>query len=163
MRTIYREANIEEDKDLKNQYRIKILPHPISIRETCTENYVDKKFNDPSIIKNTAHVDFTDENLDKVRFIKVNSFPTIEEHLTPKIYVNQAISDGVDEPSLLRLNPNEKLKQVSIILNSTSTLPRLIIEIPNKCYVDKKFNDPSIIKNTAHVDFSDENLNNVFN
>ena len=67
LRTNYIEANIEEDIDLKNQFRIKNLPDPISTREATSKNYVDNLFNDPSIIKNTAHVDFNDKNLDNVR------------------------------------------------------------------------------------------------
>ena len=51
LRTNYVQSNIEEDIDLKNQYRIKILPDPISRREACSKNYVDKLFNDPSILK----------------------------------------------------------------------------------------------------------------
>ena len=50
LRTNYIEADIE-DIDLKNQYRIKNLPDPISIREACSKNYVDNLFSDPSIIK----------------------------------------------------------------------------------------------------------------
>ena len=61
-------------------------------------------------MKNIAHVGFNDKNLKNVRFIKVNSIPTLEEQLTTKIYVVQALSDGVDDSSLLRLDPNEKLK-----------------------------------------------------
>ena len=45
-RTDYIEANFEEDIDLKNQYRIKNLPDPISFREAASKNYVDDKFND---------------------------------------------------------------------------------------------------------------------
>ena len=164
LRSNYIETKIEEDIDLRNQYRIKNLPDPISIRETASKNYVDNKFNDSSIIKNTTHIDFNDKNLDNVHSIKVNSFPTLEEQLTPKIYVNQAITDGVNEPSLLRLEPQEKLnldKQGSIVLNSTLTLPKTKIELPIKNYVNKKFNDPSLEKNTAHVDFKDKNLDNV--
>ena len=86
------------------------MPDRISIREAYSKNYVNKKFNDLSLIENTAPVDFDDENLDNVRFIKVNSIPTLEEHLTPKLCVDQAISNGVDEPSLLRLDPVEKLR-----------------------------------------------------
>ena len=148
---------------MKNQYRIKNLKDPIIIRDACSKNYVDNKFNDPSIIKNTDHVDLNDKNLVNVHSIKVNSFPTLEEHLTPKIYVDQAISDNLDE-SLLRLDPDQKLKldeQDSIVLNSSSTFPKTIIKLPTKIYVDKKFNDPSIIKNTAHVDFNDKNVDNV--
>ena len=40
-RTIYLESNIEDDIDLKNQFRIYKLPDPISTRETTSKNYVD--------------------------------------------------------------------------------------------------------------------------
>ena len=161
LRTNYIEANIEEDIDFKNQFRVKTVPDPISIREAASKNYVDKKFNDPSIIKNTAHVDFNDKNLDNVRFVKVNSMPAVGEHLTAKYYVDNAISKAIDESSLLRLDPDEKLEQDSIILTSTLTTPKTILEIPTKIYVDNKFDDPSIIKNTDHVDFNDKILDNV--
>ena len=42
-----------------------------------TKSYVDKEFNDPIIIKNTAHVDFNDKNPDNVRFVKVNSMTAV--------------------------------------------------------------------------------------
>ena len=161
LRTNYIEANVEEDIDLKNQYRIKNLPDPTNIQDACSKHYVDNKFNDPSIIKNTAHVDFNDKNLDNVRFVKVNSMPAVGEHLTAKYYVDNAISKAIDESSLLRFDPDEKLEQDSIILNSTLTSPKTILEIPTKNYVDSKFNDPSIIKNTDHVDFNDKILDNV--
>ena len=99
----YIEANIEKDIHLKNQYKIKTLPDPISIREACSKNFVVNKLDDPSIMKNAAHFDFNDKNLDKLAFIKVNSFTNPEEHQTPKIYADRVISDGVDESSLLRL------------------------------------------------------------
>ena len=43
-----KESNFEEDVDFKNQYTIKKLPDPISIREACSKNYVGKLFNDPT-------------------------------------------------------------------------------------------------------------------
>ena len=39
MRTIFIEANIEEDIDLENQFRIKTSPDPISTRDACSKNY----------------------------------------------------------------------------------------------------------------------------
>ena len=54
LRTNYLESNIE-DIDLKNQFRIKNLPDPISIRAAASKYYVDSKFNDPSTIK-TLHI-----------------------------------------------------------------------------------------------------------
>ena len=55
LRTNYIESNIE-DIDLKNQFRIKNLPDRLSIREAASKIYVDNKFNDSSIKKNTDHV-----------------------------------------------------------------------------------------------------------
>ena len=56
LRTNSIEANIEEDIDLKNQYKIKNLPNPTERNDACNRNYVDIKFNDSSIIKNNAHI-----------------------------------------------------------------------------------------------------------
>ena len=78
------------------------MPDLISIREPVSKNYVDNLFNDPSIVKNNVNVVFNDKDLNNVHSIKVNSFPTLEEKLTPKYYVDNTISDGVDESSLLR-------------------------------------------------------------
>ena len=60
LRTNYMERNIEEDIDLQNQYRIKNLPDPTSIRDACSINYAERLFNDPSILKNTEHTDRND-------------------------------------------------------------------------------------------------------
>ena len=107
----------------------------MSIREAASKNYVDIKFNDPSIIKNTAHLDLNDKKFTNARFIQVNQMPQIDSHLTAKLYVDNSI----DESSLLRLDPNEKLdldNQGSINLNSTLTSPKTVIEIPTKACID---------------------------
>ena len=69
LRTSCIEANIEEDIDLKNQFRIKKMPDPISIREPFSKNSVDISFNDPSILKNTAHMDPNDRIITNARFV----------------------------------------------------------------------------------------------
>ena len=69
----------------------------------------------------------------------MNSLPAVWEHLTPNFYVDEAIYCNVDESSMLRLDPNEKLsldEQDSILLNSTSTSPKTLIEKPTNSYVD---------------------------
>ena len=85
LRTNYIEANIEEDIDLKNQFRIKNLPDPISIREAASKNYVDNLFNDPTIVKNDAHIDLNDRNITNRRFLSVNQLPQLDSHLTAKL------------------------------------------------------------------------------
>jgi len=80
LRPNYIESNIEEDIDLKNQYRIKNLSDPISIREAASKNYVDTKFNDPSLIKNNnlhPDIDLNGKNLTNVGFLEVNLWPEI--------------------------------------------------------------------------------------
>ena len=177
LRTNYIESKIEEDIDLKNQFRIKNLPDPISIGEPVSKSYVDNKFNDPSIIKNTAHIDLNDRNITNARFIQVNQLPQIDSHLTAKLHVDNVI----DESSLLRLDPNEKLdldNQESIILNSTLKSPTTVIEIPTKAYLDSlheenersrrdlgiDFYDESndLIKNNQDNDFNDNKLLNLY-
>ena len=75
LRTNSIEVNIEEDFDLKNQYRVKKLPDSVSVRKAWSKKYVDNKFNDPSRIKNNSppiDIDMNDKkNLTNVDFIEV--------------------------------------------------------------------------------------------
>ena len=61
--------------------------------------------------------------------------PAVREHVTPKYYVDQASFYHVDEPSLFRLYPDEKLDDF-IVLNSSLALTKTIIKLPTKSYVD---------------------------
>ena len=78
---------------MKNQFRNKNLIDPTEIQDACSKNYVDNEFNDPSIIKNTEHIDLNDRNITYARFIQVNQLPQIDSHLTAKLYVDNTISD----------------------------------------------------------------------
>ena len=121
-------------------------------------------------MKNTTHVDFNDKNLDNVRFVKVDSIPVVREHLTPKYYVDQAIFYSVDELSLLRLDPNDQSKldeQDSIVLNSTLTSPKTVIELPSKSNVDslheinRNRRDLSSVFNDQKKELHNEKLTNL--
>ena len=72
LRHNYIEANIEEDIDMKNQFRIKNRKDPLSIRRKASKKYVDKVINDLSLTRNTAHIDLNDTNITNARFIKVS-------------------------------------------------------------------------------------------
>ena len=69
------------------QFKIKNLPCPQEKSGAACKSYVKSELNGPSLIRNTAHVDFVDKKLGNVRFIKVSSFPAVRDHLTPKFYV----------------------------------------------------------------------------
>ena len=98
LRTNWFESNIEEDLDLKNQFRNENLPDPTTIREVASNCYVDSKCDDPGIVKNSAHVDLNDKSLDNVRFIKLNSYPATGDNATAEYYVDQ----NTDEPTLVK-------------------------------------------------------------
>ena len=126
MRTNYKECNIEEDVGLSSQLKNNNFPCPIENSDALCKSFVANLFNDPSIIQNTADVDFSDKNLYNDHFVKVESLLAVRKHLSQKIYNNEAISHSIDESSLLGLDPDEKIKvneQDSIILNSTLTSP----------------------------------------
>ena len=100
-------------------------------------------------------IDFSDVKLENIKIVKVNYQPAVNEHLTPKVYVDSAI----DETSLLGLDPNEKLdldNQDSIILNSTLTSPKKIIEIPTKAFIDSLHEEKERSRKDLGVDFHDE-------
>ena len=98
LRINYIESKKEEDFDMKNHNRIKNLKEAISIQDACNKNYVDNKFNDPSITKNTTNINLNDKNFSNARFIQVNQLAQIDSYPTAKLYVDNAI----DESSLVR-------------------------------------------------------------
>ena len=176
LRTNYIETNIEEDIDLKNRYRNKNIPDPTEKQDACTTKYVDNKFNDPSMIKNSAYIDLNDRNITNARFIQVNQLPQIDSHLTAKLYVDNAI----DETSLVRNNQdndfnNNNLTNInSITLNTQAVNDNQVI---TKSYVDQfhqenensrrdlgiGFYDESndLVENNQDNDFNDNKLTNI--
>ena len=162
LRTNYIEANIEEDIDLKNQFRIKHLPDPISIRKAASKNYVDNLFNDPSIVKNTEHIDLNDRNITKVRFLQINQWPQIDSHLTPKLYVDNA----VDESSLVRNNQdndfinNNLTNIISITLITQAVNDNQVI---TKAYVDQFHQENERSRRDLGIDFYNESNDLVKN
>ena len=51
LRTNYIESNIEENINMKNQFKIKNLPYPEENSDAVFKAYVDSLFNDSSLLK----------------------------------------------------------------------------------------------------------------
>ena len=120
LRSNFIESDIEEDIDINNRFKNRNLPCAKEISYAVCKSYVASGLNDPSIIRNTAHVDFNDKSLDNVRFVKVNSLPAVREHFTAKFYADEVFFHSEDDSPLLRLDPDENLEldeQDSIFLN----------------------------------------------
>ena len=103
---------------MKNQFKIKNLPCPQENSDAVFKSYVDNLFNDPSIVKNNAHIDLNDRNITNARFIQVNQWPQIDSHLTPRLYVENA----VDESSLVRNNKDNDFGNYNLTNINSITL-----------------------------------------
>ena len=161
LRTDYIES-ILEDIDLKNQFRIKNLPDPISIRETASKIYIDNLFNDPSIMKNTTHVDLNDRNITNARFIPVIQLPQIDSHLTAKLYVYNSI----DEASLFRNKQDDVFNDYNVTIINSITLNKQAKkdnDVITKVYVDQFHNDNERTRRDLGLDFYDESSDLVEN
>ena len=127
-----------------------------------TKNYIDNKFNDPSITKNTDHVDFNDKHLDNVRMITVNELPKWENDLTPKFYVERPLSDILSYVNELH-EINRKKRELSSIFsdqvnefdnNKLTNLdsvtvnrnPNLDNELANKKYIDDELDKNTVLR-----------------
>ena len=155
LRTNYLESNLEEDIDLKNQFRIKNLPDPISIREACSKKYVDNLFIDPSIIKNSAHIDLNDRNITNARFLQVNQLPQIDSHLTAKLYVDNAI----DESSLVRNTQDNVFNNYNLTNINSITLNTQAVndnQVITKAYVDQFHQENERSRRDGGLDFYKE-------
>ena len=155
LRTNYIEANIEENIDLKNQFRIKNLPDPISIREAASKNYVDNLFNDPTVVKNNAHIHLNDRNITNCRFLSVNQLPQKDSHLTAKLYVDNSI----DESSLVRNNKDNDFNNNNLTNKNSITLNKQAEndnEVITKAYVDQFNQENERSRRDVGLDFYDE-------
>ena len=155
LRTNYIESNIEEDIDLKNQYRIKNLQDPVDINDACNKNYADNLFSDPSIVKNNAHIDLNDRNITNARFLSVNQLPQIDSHLTAKLYVDNSI----DESSIVRNNKDNDFNNYNLTNINSITLNTQAVnddEVITKAYVDQFHQENERTRRQVGIDFYNE-------
>ena len=68
--TNFLESNIEEDIDVKSQFRIQNLSCLIENTDAVCKSYVHSGFNNSSLFRKTTRVDFDDKKLDKVQFCR---------------------------------------------------------------------------------------------
>ena len=155
LRSNYIEANIEEDIKMKNHFKMKNLPDPINTQDACSKNYIDKLFNDPSIIENTSKIDVNDRNITNTRFIQVNQLPQIDSHFTAKLYVDNSI----DEPSLVRNNEDSDFNNYNLTNINRITLSKQAEndnELITKAYVDQFHQEIERSRRVLGFDFYNE-------
>ena len=168
LRHNYIESNLEEDIDLKNQYRIKNLVDPINLQDACNKNFVK------NIFKND--IDFNDVKLENIKFVKVNYAPAHPNHLTPKVYVDNTIN----ESTLVRNHQNKEFNKNNLTNINSITLNTQAVndnQVITKAYVDQFhqksersrrnlgndfYNESNdIVKTNQDDDFNDNKLTNI--
>ena len=162
LKTNYIESNVEENINMKNQYRITNLPDPLSIREAASKNFVDILFKDPSIVRNDAHIDLNDRNITNCRFLQVNQLPQIDSHLTAKLYVDNFI----DESSLVRNNRDNDFGNYNLTNINSITLNKQAEndnEVITKAYVDQLHEENERSRRDLGIDFYNESSELVKN
>ena len=150
LRTNYIEANIEEDINLKGQYRFKKLPDPTNLQDACNKNYVENSINEVSLVRNNRDNDFGNYNLTNINSITLNTQAVNDNQVITKAYVDQFHQENersrrdlgiefYDESSILVKNNEDndlndkKLTNIdSIQVNRNPTSDN---EVSNKKYV----------------------------
>ena len=161
LRTNYIEADIEEDINLKNQYRIKNLPDPINIGEATSKNYVDNSIHEVSLVRNNKDNIFGNYNLTNINSITLNKQAENDNEVITKAYVDQFHQDNERSRRDLGLgfynedidlvknnqdndfNDNKLTNLDSIQVNRNPTLDN---EVSNKKYIDDELDKNTIVR-----------------
>ena len=161
LRTNYIEANIEEDFDLKNQYRIKNLPDPLSITEACSKNYVDNSIDESSLVRNNQDNNFSNNNLTNINSITLNKQAENDNEVITKAYLDQFHQEnersrrdlGIDfyneSSDLVKNNQDNDFNDNKIINLDSITInrnPTLDNEVSNKKYVDDSIGADTMLR-----------------
>ena len=161
LRTNYIEANIEEDIDLKNKYRIKNLPNPLSITEACSKNYVDNAINEVSLVRNNRDNDFGNYNFRNINSITLNTQAVYDNDVVTKAYVDQFHQEnersrrdlGIDfyneSSDLVKNNQDNDLidnKLTNLDSIQVNRNPSLDNELVNKNYVDDSIGEGTLLR-----------------
>ena len=113
-------------------------------------------------MKNNDHIDLKDRNITNARFTQVNQWPQIDSHLTPKLYVDNAI----DESSLVRKKKDNDFKN-----NNFTNLNRVTLntqaandnDVITKACVDQFHQENERSRRNLGIDFFDESSDLVKN
>ena len=161
LRTNNIESNIDEDIDLKNQYRIKNLIAPINLTDACNKNYIDNSINENTIVRNNKDNDFGNYNLTNINSITLNKQAENDNEVITKAYVDQFHQEnersrrdlGIDfyneSNDLVKKNQDNdfndnKLTNISsITINNNPTDNN---HVCNKRYIDDELSKNTIVR-----------------
>ena len=160
LKTNYIEANIEEDIDLKNQYKIKNLIDPINLHDACNKNYIDNTINESSLLRLDPNEKLDMNNQDSILLNSTKTLPVTIIELPTKAYIDSLHEenersrrdlgiDFYDESSdLVKNNQDNKFndnKLTNINLIKVNKNPSEDNHVCNKKYVDDQLDKNTIV------------------
>ena len=161
LRTNYIEANIEEDTDLKKQYKIKNLIDPINLHDACNKKYIDNTINESSLLRLDPNEKLDMNNQDSILLNSTKTLPVTILELPTKAYIDSLHEenersrrdlgiDFYDESSDLvknnqdnNFNDNKLTNISSITINNNPTDNN---HVSNKKYVDDQLDKNTIVR-----------------
>ena len=161
LRTNYIESNIEEDIDLKNQYRIKNLPDPTNLQDACNKNYINNAIDEVSLVRNNQDNDFGNYNLTNINSITLITQAIDDNDVITKAYVDQFHQEnersrrdlGIDfyneSNDLVKNNQDNNLKDNKLTNINSITInrnPSSDNEVTNKKYVDDSIQEGTLLR-----------------
>ena len=161
LRTNYIEAKIEEDIDLKNQFRIKNLTDPINMREAASKNYVDNSIDEVSLVRNNKDNDFGNYNLTNINSITLNKQAENDNEAITKAYVYQFHQEnersrrdlGIDfyneSNNLVKNNQDNNFNDNNLTNINSITInnnPSDDDHVTNKKYIDDQLDKNTIVR-----------------
>ena len=88
LRSNYIESNIEEDIDLKNQYKIKNLIDPLNLHDACNKNYIDNTINESSLLRLDSKETLDLNNQDSILLNSTKTSPVTIIEIPTKAYID---------------------------------------------------------------------------
>ena len=123
IRANYIESNLEEDIDMKNQFKILNLPNPTLLQDPATKYYIatvdlvpNSQFDNTTIVRTNKNNNFNGNTITGCESVYVNRDPQYDLELTTKRYTDTLI----DESSIVR-NNKDIIFNKSISLNTDPT------------------------------------------
>ena len=161
LKTNYIEANIEEDIDLRNQYKIKNLIDPINLHDACNKNYIDNTINESSLLRLDPNEKLDMNNQDSILLNSTRSLPVKIFELPTKAYIDSLHEEnarsrrdlGIDfyneSSDLVRNNQDNNFndnKLTNINLIKINNNPSEDNHVCNKKYVDDQLDKNTIVR-----------------
>ena len=154
---------MEEDIDLKNQFRIKNLPFPMNIGEAASKDYVDGAViigvNESLLLRLHLHTTLEIGKLNGIDSLILTSSIT-SPWTTMVIPTKSYVDSSFNNPSIIKNTPHKDLNDRNRFIQ-VNQWPQIDSQETPKLYIDTEIDQASLVRNNQDNDFNNNNLINM--